>query len=70
LLNSGEIIGSDEDEVVKDTAFYENIGDGSGNGNDKGEAEDSFDERHEFDSDSQTGWESNVSIELVSKNSI
>lgn len=70
LLNSGEIIGSDEDEVVKDTAFYENMGDGSGNGNDKGEAEDSFDERHEFDSDSQTGWESNVSIELVSKNSI
>jgi len=70
LLDSGEIIGSDEDEVVKDTTFYENMRDCSDNGDNEEEAEGSFGEHHEVDCDSQSGWESNVSIELVSKQSL
>jgi len=68
LMDSGEVIGSDDDVAVKDAMFYENMGDCSNNGdlrdNEEEQPKDPFGEHNEADSDSQSGWESNVSIEL------
>jgi AAA family ATP:ADP antiporter len=68
LMDSGDIIGSDDDVAVKDAMFYENMGDRSNNGdnhdNEEEEPEDPFGGHVEADSDSQSGWKSNVSIQL------
>jgi len=57
LLESGEIVGSEEDRAPKDPLFYEN--------NMEETDHDEEDDDDDKEGESESGWESNVSIELT-----
>lgn len=63
LLESGEIIGASADDFIVTSKPFENMEWGNNDDDDK---EDEASEGKELHSDSQSGWESNVSIELIS----